>query len=303
MENKTEKPYKITGNEVFVNIDYREEVKWKLPLALFIITIFTTICSGAFFEGYNPFKEPQYFLKGVPFSVSLILILGCHEFGHFFASRHHKVNATLPFFIPSPPVPPLLGTFGAVIKIKSPIRTKEALTDIGASGPIAGFIVAVILSFIGIYLSPVINSHSSEGTLSLGSSIIFEVVTYIVKGDLGDNSDILLHPIAFAAWLGFFVTSLNLIPVGQLDGGHILYAYNSKAHTYMSKFLVIFLLILGYFTWLGWSLWAVIIFLIGTKHPPVVNEEDELQKKRKIVAYVNLLLFILTFTPTPFYIT
>ena len=208
-----------------------------LHILLFILTFFSTLIAGAMFQkGIDIFKEPLRIYEGLPFSLSLMTILLGHELSHYFASKKHHTEATLPYFIPAPIT--LIGTFGAFIKMKSPIQTRSALIDIGASGPIAGFILSVIASIIGLSYSTVVAATDTKGALGLGNSVLFSLLTHTIIGVTPDSQDILLHPIAFAGWIGLFVTALNLIPVGQLDGGHIVYAFIGERHRLVSKVIV-----------------------------------------------------------------
>ncbi|MFQ5585402.1 MAG: site-2 protease family protein, partial [Thermodesulfobacteriota bacterium] len=199
-----------------------------LPASLFAATVVTTLASGALQQGLDIFHNPSTILQGYPFSIAIIAILGTHELGHFFASKRHRVVTTVPYFIPGPPLPPMVGTFGAVIRIKSPIVHRTALIDIGAAGPIAGFIVSIAVTVWGLALSPVLPAPSGEGHIIFGSSLIFHALSFLVLGPIPAGYDIFLHPVAFAGWIGFFITCMNLLPIGQLDGGHVLYALLRK---------------------------------------------------------------------------
>ena len=183
-------------------------------------------------------------------------ILLSHEFSHYFASKNHGVQATLPYFIPAPPILSPIGTFGAFIKMKTPIITRKALIDIGASGPLIGFIVSVMACVIGLNMSAVVVMRKAPGTLIFGDSLPFSFLTGITMGVAPAGHDILLHPVAFAGWIGLFVTSMNLIPVGQLDGGHIAYALLGEKHKRFSFVLVVLMAVLGLFFWEGWIIWS-----------------------------------------------
>ncbi len=200
-------------------------------------------------EGVDVIAEPLKVYKGLPFSVALLLILLFHEFSHYIASKKHGIEASLPYFIPVPPPLSIFGTFGAVIRMKAPITTKNALIDIGASGPIAGFIISVIATIIGLSFSKIMPSPTSVDGIFLhfGDSLLFKGLITAVLGTVPDNYDVFLHPVAFAGWIGFFVTSINLIPVGQLDGGHILYALVGDKHAIFSKLLIGVMFIMGIF--------------------------------------------------------
>lgn len=268
-----------------------------LHIILFVLTLLSTVLVGAMQTGADILKNPVELYRGLPFAVSLMIILLTHEFSHYFASKWHGVKATLPYFIPAPTI---IGTFGAFIKMKSPIVTRRALIDIGASGPIAGFIVSVAAVIIGLHSSEIVPLSQAKGALSLGDSILFTLLAKAVMGVTPADAEILLNPVAFAGWIGLFVTSINLIPVGQLDGGHIAYAFLGERHARLSFILVLLMSVLGLFLWEGWILWAVLLLVLGLRHPPVVYWEETLDKKRRVTGWIALLILILTFIPDPF---
>lgn len=271
-----------------------------LHLFLFILTLFSTLIAGAMQTGIDILKEPEKIYKGLPFALTLMTILLGHEFSHYFAARRHNTKATLPYFIPAPPFISFIGTFGAFIKMKPPIVTRKALIDIGASGPIVGFIISVIVSIVGLSLSRVVAIRETEGALRLGDSLLFSFLSNISLNYQTGSQDILLHPVAFAGWIGLFVTSLNLIPVGQLDGGHIAYALLGEKHVYLSKLLVLVMVPLGLLLWPGWAIWAVLLLILGLRHPPVLYSEALLDPKRRFIGWLALVIFVLTFIPVPF---
>ena len=219
-------------------IDNEQDIIFRIPKIsrihwiLFLSTIFTTLLAGAMMEGALVFSKPLEILKGFPFSITLMLILGTHEFGHYYYAQKHKVDATLPYFLPAPPFLFLIGTFGAFIKIKSPIYRKDALLQIGAAGPIAGFIIAVPALLLGLKLSTVVEKVDINNAIMLGDSLLMKLLTWVAYPNLLDSQDIMLHPIAFAGWIGLLVTMLNLLPIGQLDGGHVAYAM-SVSYTHL----------------------------------------------------------------------
>jgi len=268
-----------------------------LHIILFILTLFSTLFVGAMQTGADLLKDPEQIYRGLPFALSLMIILLTHELSHYFASKRHGVKATLPYFIPAPTI---IGTFGAFIKMKSPIVTRKALIDIGASGPIAGFVVSVAASAIGLRVSEVVPVAQTKGALNLGDSILFSLLSNAVIGVTPADADILLNPIAFAGWIGLFVTSINLIPVGQLDGGHIAYAFLGEKHTGLSFILVLMMSLLGFFLWEGWVVWAVLLLVLGLRHPPVIYWENALDGRRKLTGWIAFLIFIITFIPVPF---
>lgn len=270
----------------------------KIPLlhiSLFLATVLTTLFAGALQQGVNPLEDFTGLFKGIPFSFSLLFILGSHEFGHYYMARRNGVNATLPLFIPAPL---LIGTLGAVIRMKSPIMDRRALIDIGAAGPLVGVAVSVPILVIGLAMSKV-QPIPSEGALTLGSSILMTYVSYLVHGPMPEGMDVVLNPLAFSGWIGLLVTSINLMPIGQLDGGHVAYALFGSRQKYLGWAGAAAIVFLGVFASPGWLIWLVIFFAFGVKHPPVVYDWVPLDSKRKIIGWLTVLVFILTFTPVP----
>ncbi len=267
-----------------------------IHVILFLLTILTTMIAGAFQQGLNPFQGLNI-LKGIPFSFSIMTILLFHEMGHYIMSRKHGVRATLPYFIPFPH--PLIGTMGAVIRIKSPIPNRKALLEIGAAGPWAGILVAIPITIIGLAMSSIMPIPQNQPGIYLGDSLLFKFLSSVIVGKIPEGYDLYLHPMAFAGWLGFFVTSLNLLPIGQLDGGHILYALLGKNHEKIAMLTWVFLIIAGIFWWKGWLTWAIITLFLGIRHPQPLNDEIPLDRQGKWLAIASLLLFVLTFIPSP----
>ena len=274
--------------------------KTGLPFFLFILTIVTTLFAGAFLAGANPLQHPRDITRGISFSFTLMLILLSHELGHYLAARYYGVDASLPYFIPAPPYLFLLGTFGAFIRMRSPILYKNALFDIAVAGPIAGFVLSCAALAVGIPLSEVINSSPEPHALSIGSSPIFYFFVHQFIGSLPQGYDIDFHPIAFAGWLGLFVTSLNLLPIGQLDGGHLIYAISGRRHRLISILTIILLIVIGFLGWPGWWIWGLLGAFIGLGHPPLADQEIRLNKARIFIAWASLFIFIGTFIPVPF---
>ena len=255
---------------------------WWLFSLLLSATLVTTFLSGGFL-----------------FSISLVFILGAHEFGHYWASRRNGVRSTLPYFIPAPPVF-IAGTFGAFIQIKQVIPNRRVLMEIGSAGPIAGFIVALPTLIYGLSLSTVSPALGIEG-VNFGSSLVLNLCSEWVLGVNPQSPDlnINLHPIAFAGWIGMFVTALNLIPIGQLDGGHIIFALFPNKHGLLGRIFYVALFPLGYF-WSGWFFWAVMIALVGFKTAPLVDEKEDLSHREKLLGLVSIAIFLVTFIPVPF---
>lgn len=274
-----------------------EKINYGTPILLFLLTILTTLFAGSIQAGANPFKNPYDLLKGVPFSFSLMAILLSHEMGHFLTSRHFKVQASPPYFLPVPH--PLVGTFGAFIKMKSPVPSRKVLIFIGGAGPLVGFIIALPITIIGLKLSKPVFLEEVKGALTLGDSLIFKFLASLFAPKLAKGKDLLLHPIAFAGWIGMWVTALNLIPLSQLDGGHIIYALIGKKVKYVAILTVSTMFALG-FLWPGWFLWAIVPLFLGIEHPPPLDGLKPLEKKEKIFAFICILIFILTFIPVPF---
>ncbi len=271
-----------------------------LHLVLFLATLATTITAGALQQGVNPFINPADLYKGIPFSFTLLLILGTHEMGHYLVSRRHHLSVTLPYFIPAPPFPFIVGTFGAFIRIRSPIQDKRALLDVGCAGPLTGVAVSIPVILAGLKLSTVkVIPGGAEG-LVLGEPLLFQILSFAIFGHLSPDHHIILHPVAFAGWIGLLVTALNLLPVGQLDGGHVSYALFPHRHRLISLVCLFLLVASGLFFWQGWLIWALLLFLLGLRHPPPAYDWVPLDRRRKILGAITILVFALTFTPMPF---
>jgi len=308
-EEQLRVPIGSPGHRLDASIDDVEEEssfsRWTLPLALFLLTIFTTLWAGAY-QAYNGtirgpvmflWQHPELLWLGVPFAGTLLFILVTHELGHFILSKIHRVPASLPLFIPGPPH--FIGTFGAVIRMRGPIMDRRALFDIGVAGPLAGFVVAVFALVVGLQLSTVVDRAATYG-LQLGEPLLLKFMAWLIIGSLPPEADVLLHPVAFAAWFGLFVTSLNLIPIGQLDGGHVAYALWGNRQRTMALAIVPMLIVLGFAGWPGWFIWAFMAGLWGLGHPPVMNPHVPLGRGRIMVGWIALAIFVLTFAPVPF---
>ena len=296
-------------------------------VVLFLTTAYTTTLAGMSMspevanavpnpDGLALLFNPRYLVYGLPFSMTLLTILSVHEMGHYLMSRAWQVRATLPYFIP---VPSLIGTLGAVIRIKSRIPNRRALIDIGASGPLAGFVVAVVALGMGLAWSDVITmADVPEGSLTLGDSLLSAWMGQLIIGHLPEGHDVMLHPVAFAGWLGLFVTALNLFPVGQFDGGHIVYAIFGRWHAQISRGTILCIALLWalgppygwleaqaiFSTWLnsrwpGWLIWIFLALVLGRRHPSPGNPYLELDPTRKWIGYLSLIIFLLCFIPRP----
>lgn len=270
-----------------------------LHALLFLATFATTTMAGAAHAGNDPFESVSAFLSGLPFSTTLMMILLCHELGHYALAIHHRVPTTLPYFIPGPPL--LVGTFGAFIRMYGLPRTRKALFDVGAAGPWAGLVVAIPAVVIGLALSevqPLDTLH--DGGLALGNSILFSTLSQLVLGVHPDSATILLHPVALAGWFGIFVTFLNLLPVGQLDGGHVVYALFGRWHGRIARLFFLVVLGMGFLGWEGWFVWAAMLaFALGVQHPDTPDHDTPLDPRRKLAAWLTVGVFFLTFMPVP----
>jgi membrane-associated protease RseP (regulator of RpoE activity) len=267
-------------------------------LVLFLLTIATTLVAGAAAAGVNPFTERWGILAGIPFSASLLTILGAHEFGHYLTCRRHRVAATLPYFIPSPF--PLLGTFGAVIRIKSPIPSRRALLEIGLAGPLAGLAFAVPVAYVGLRLSHSVEVNDiAQGAITFGNSLLFSLLSRLAHGPLGEGQDIMLHPLALAGWVGLYVTALNLLPGGQLDGGHIAYALFGRWHMAVGAATLVLLLVLGMLVSQVWLVIGILLIVMGLRHPPPLDDITTLDGRQRVWALVAFALLAITFIPNP----
>lgn len=246
-------------------------------------------------------RKPALLLQGIPFSFSMLSILLCHEMGHYLYCVRYRIWATLPYFIP---FPSLAGTMGAFIRIRSPIHTRSELFDIGIAGPIAGFVPALIATFVGLSLSKPMPPFSQAPEIQFGHPLVFDLVQRILSHFSSHPVlhvplyHVYLHPIAVAAWVGMFATSLNLLPGGQLDGGHIVYSLAPRAHRWITVATAVALLPLAWSHWFVWGVWAILIYLTGTRHP-MVPVRPPLAGKRKAIALIALGILLITFMPAP----
>jgi membrane-associated protease RseP (regulator of RpoE activity) len=240
-------------------------------------------------------SSPTLLVEGLWFSIPLLMILVTHEAGHYVACRAHRLNATLPFFIPAPFG---IGTLGAFIRIRSPLLTRAELMDVGASGPLAGFLVTLPLLVAGIALSRPVVAPTSGGYAVFGEPLAFQLLGHALHPALARGADLELHPLGMAAWFGLLVTALNLLPFGQLDGGHVTYALFGRVHRRLAWPLLAVLALLG-FLWPGWWLWAVIALAMGVRHPWLPDERGALDTRRRILGWACIVVFLLAFTPAP----
>lgn len=280
--------------------------RYRPHLILFFLTLATTswvrAIEYAWFAGdANPFRlfTLATFVDGLWYSLPLLAILGAHEFGHYFACRWHDVDASLPYFLPAPL--PLTGTLGAVIRIREAFPSKCALFDIGVAGPIAGFVMLLPFLYLGVSMSEVVRMTSPSG-LSLGEPLLFKAMAWLRFGHLAEGYDIMLHPLGFAAWFGMLATALNLMPFGQLDGGHVTYSLLGRRAAWVSvaTLAAAVLLTVHSMSWLSMTLMMLVMaFFLGVRHPRVIDEHTPLDARRRIIALFALIIFLICFTPVP----
>jgi len=248
-------------------------------------------------------KHPALLLEGLPFSLTLLVILLAHEMGHYLTCLRYGIDASLPYFIPAPT---LIGTFGAFIRIRSPIYTKRALFDVGIAGPLAGFVLLLPALAVGVANSKVIHGIANRGDFIFGTPAILRVFEWMIFPGV-PSSDIYLHPVARAAWVGILATALNLLPIGQLDGGHILYSFVGDVHRRLSKIFVGALVLVAvyasvkyedYWTGMPWIVWAVFLSLFALRHP-VICDISKMDKTRTRLGWLALIIFLLSFTLVP----
>ncbi len=262
---------------------------------LFGLTVVSTVLAGALQQRVDLTENPSHIIYGIPFSFTLLLILGVHEFGHWIMCKLHNVPATVPYFIP---MPNLLGTMGAFIRIKGAIPTRRALLDIGMAGPIAGFIIALPATVIGLLLSTPTPVFQPEG-MQMGTSILTLLLVTLIFPSLPDGFTIILHPIGFAGIIGLLITSLNLLPIGQLDGGHIASALFGRRQWNIARVFLFLLAPLG-LLWEGWWFWLALLLLMGFRHPVIQDDARSLGSIRRKLAWFTIAVFLLTFVPMPF---
>ncbi|HLA87067.1 MAG TPA: site-2 protease family protein [Anaerolineales bacterium] len=297
-------------------------------IILFVLTVFSVMLAGAQPAGPVP-NDPagqmlllaKSILTGWPFALSLLGILVAHELGHYFMSRHHKTPASLPYFIPFPLSP--LGTMGAAIIMRSIPKNKRVLFDIGIAGPIAGLVVAIPVLFFGLSLSTMGTIDPNPNSFIEGNSLLYLFAKYVTFGQLlpapvepqgflywlqyfftgrpipFGGLDVFIHPIAFAGWAGILVTALNLIPVGTLDGGHIIYALLGEKARKAFPFIIALLIVLG-ISWSTWWLWAALLFWLGRVNAQPLDQITTLDPARRLIAYTMIIIFVLVFMPVPF---
>jgi len=240
-------------------------------------------------------SQPGHWVKGIPYSVSVLSILLAHELGHYLACRHYRISASLPYFLPGIPI---LGTFGAFIRIRGRIPDRRSLFDIGAAGPFAGFAVALPIFWYGMSQSRLVSVAEAQGDFMLGFPLLFWIFVPYFFPVIPEGAVLSLSPYLSAAWVGMLATSLNLLPAGQLDGGHICYAVSRRFHARLSKLTLVAVILLGMLH-RAWLLWAVALLFIGDRHPTLLDETQPLSTGRKVWALVALVIFFLSLIPIP----
>jgi len=293
--------------------------KFGLPLVLLAASVVTTTADGArfmqnFIEGMPPVvrdsdlwpwgwlaDHPELYITGWSFSFTLLGILLIHEFGHYFACRAHHIRVTLPWVLPAPT---LSGTCGAVIQIRSRIPTRNALMDLGIYGPLAGYIASAVAIAVGFVLSVDAPANAPAAIVRFGGEpLTIRIIHHLLRQwdtQIPSFNNIAPHPVLVAGWIGLFITALNLIPGGQLDGGHVLYAISPRVHRVVTNCLPFILIVAGAVFWVGWILWGIFLMIPALRHPHVPLETG-LHRGRLVLGVIGLVIFLLTFTPTPFY--
>ena len=301
----------------------RRRERWPLHVVLFLATLLTTTFAGAVLSGAIAYDNPldlftgtyplpahlaRAMATGLAFSLPLLAILLCHELGHYLTARRYNLDVSPPYFIPVPLVPSFIGTMGAFIRLRTMLSDRRQLFDVGVAGPIAGFVVALPVLVVGLALSHALPGHGPltgmllglDGeTAVLGDSIVTLVVRHLVHGS---TPALLVHPVAFAGWVGMFVTMLNLLPISQLDGGHILYATLPRWQQRIALGFWTLIVVLGYY-WRGWLYWGLVVLILSRGrlgHPPVLDAQRPLPASRRRLAWAALVLFVITFAPVPF---
>ncbi len=281
---------------------------------LFALTLLTTIYWGFIqYQSFyldevqevvlNPLAAPHLMLAGVPYGLAVIAFLLSHEMGHYLACRYYGIGATLPYFIPIPPVPPFVllpGTMGAVIRILSPLKSRRALFDVAIAGPLAGFIVALPILAVGLAQSRVVTRAELGPSIEMGEPLIWGPLQALFAPPVGAGETLLAHPLAFIGWFALLVTAMNLLPIGQLDGGHLLYALLPRHHRKISLAMVGLMFYAGFRYFTGWFVFgAIVLFVLGTKHPRPLVFEQRLGAGRILLLLIALAIFVTSFTLVP----
>lgn len=278
-----------------------------LPVVLFVITVLSTLMVGALYDGVDVFSNPAGIVAGIPFSATIMGILFVHEMGHYVVGRWRRAPVSLPYFIPVPPIPipglgviTFTGTLGAVIVQREPMLDRKTILEIGIAGPLAGLIIAIPLLFYGLATSTV-GPPPAGGYIQEGNSILYATAKYLVFGQLlpGNGVDVQLNAVAWGAWIGLLVTMINLLPIGQLDGGHVAYALLGEYAHYLAYAFIGGCVLLGILVAPNWLLWGVLGLFIGPRHPPPLNDVSRIGPGHAALAVLGLITFVLLFIPNP----
>lgn len=280
----------------------RSPARLGLPIALFLATIVTVLLSGALYEGVDVIHNPAGILAGIPFAATLLGILFTHEMGHYVVGRLRKAPVSLPYFIPLPPFISFTGTMGAVIVQREPMEDRKTVLEIGIAGPLAGLVIAIPLLFYGLATSQV-GPPPPGGYVQEGNSLLYIAIKWLVFGRYlpSGGVDVQLNPVAWGAWIGLLVTMINMLPVGQLDGGHVAYALLGRHADYLAYAMIGLCVALGLlipenYTWL---VWAGLVFMIGPRHPAPLDDISRLDRKHIALAIFGLLVMVLLLMPVP----
>jgi membrane-associated protease RseP (regulator of RpoE activity) len=303
-------PVPAGGGVSWTFVPARSRERYWLHGLLFLLTLLTTTAVGAGFQYafardlpfdldqslaafVRAWHSPATLLSGLPFSLTLMTILLAHEMGHYLVCRHYLVDASLPYFLPAPP---LLGTFGAFIRLRSAVYSKRVLFDIGIAGPLAGFVFLLPALAIGIAYSKIIPGITQQGDVQFGTPLVLRALELAIVPGVPVN-DIYLHPVARAAWIGILATAFNLLPIGQLDGGHIMYSLVGDLHKRLTKIFILALVPLAIF-WPAWLVWAIVLFLLARKHP-MICDDSGIGRGRAMLGWLAMAIFVLCFTVVP----
>jgi membrane-associated protease RseP (regulator of RpoE activity) len=271
---------------------------YHIHLLLFVMTVVTTVVAGMVIEGVHPLQSLSQFYRGLPYAGTLLVILFSHEMGHYLTARHYGMDVTLPYFLPAPPPWFFVGTLGAFIRMKSPAQHRQALLYIAAAGPIAGFCAAIPAVLYAYATSTVAPVDPAAGGLYFGEPLLLQAVGYFMIGPIPDGFALHINSVGVAAWFGLVVTMFNLMPMGQLDGGHIIYALFGVQARHISRIVVGVLLVMGFF-FPGWFLWAALGWLTTLRQPTIIDQHRPLDRNSRLIAGLSLVIFVLCFMPVP----
>jgi membrane-associated protease RseP (regulator of RpoE activity) len=277
----------------------RQRPNYHIHILLFCMTIVTTVVAGMVIEGMNPLEHLGEFYRGFPYAGTLLAILLAHEMGHYLTARYYGMDVTLPYFLPAPPPLFFVGTLGAFIRMRSPAQHRRALLYVAAAGPIAGFCVALPAVIYAYTHSTVAPLNAGEGGMYFGEPLLLQLIGYLIVGPVPQGSVLQINSVGVAAWFGLLVTMFNLMPVGQLDGGHIVYAIIGRHARYVSRVVIGALLVMGYFFFEGWFLWAVMGWLTSLRQPLILDPATPLNRQSRLIAGLALVIFVLCFMPVP----